>query len=302
MLSYVSKDRAKPVTPALNTSALNTETSDNGEVNRLHHIPRPTDKEDEREWLLAQMAGAFRIFAKMGFADGSSGHISVRDPIEPHTFWINPYGVHFGLLTISDMVRVDEQGNRVSGVTKITGELRPVNTAGFIIHSAIHQRRPDIHAVCHMHSPYGRAWSTFGRGIDMLNQDSCMFYDDLSVYRAFGGVAFAKEEGQLIADALGPKHKNLIMQNHGLLTAGGTVAEAAAFFIALERACQTQLLVQSAIAPGSIGASEGMLKALVDDEVAYYTKQKTGSPEAMYMQFEPEYELIVEETRGDFLD
>lgn len=129
-----------------------------------------------------------------------------------------------------------------------------------------------------------------------------MFYDDLSVYRAFGGVAFAKEEGQLIADALGPKHKNLIMQNHGLLTAGGTVAEAAAFFIALERACQTQLLVQSAIAPGSIGASEGMLKALVDDEVAYYTKQKTGSPEAMYMQFEPEYELIVEETRGDFLD
>ena len=83
MLSYVSKDsylkdRAKSNTSAPLTSALNTETSDNGEVKRLHHIPRPTDKEDEREWLLAQMAGAFRIFAKMGFADGSSGHISVR--------------------------------------------------------------------------------------------------------------------------------------------------------------------------------------------------------------------------------
>lgn len=62
------------------------------------------------------------------------------------------------------MVRVDEQGNRVAGANK------PVNTAGFIIHSAIHQRRPDIHAACHMHSPFGRAWSTFGRGIDMLNQ------------------------------------------------------------------------------------------------------------------------------------
>ncbi|KGO76963.1 Class II aldolase/adducin N-terminal [Penicillium italicum] len=130
-----------------------------------------------------------------------------------------------------------------------------------------------------------------------------MFYDDLSVYPAFGGVVFAQEEGQRIADYLGPKNKNLIMQNHGLLTAGGTVAEAAAFFIALERACQTQILVESSTAPGSIGASEGNLKkTFVDDEVALYTKKGTGTPEAMYMQFEPEYQLILKETGGDFLN
>jgi ribulose-5-phosphate 4-epimerase/fuculose-1-phosphate aldolase len=87
-----------------------------------------------------------------------------------------------------------------------------------------------------------------------------MFYDDLSVYPAFGGVVFAQEEGEHLADYLGPKSKNLIMQNHGLLTAGGTVAEAAAFFIALERAFQPQILVESSTAPGSIGASEGVLK------------------------------------------
>ncbi|OGE58237.1 hypothetical protein PENARI_c001G06308 [Penicillium arizonense] len=264
------------IEPTSNTSALNTETGANGEVKRLHHIPRPVNKEAERKWLLEQMAGAFRIFAKLGFSDGSSGHISLRDPIEPRTFWINPYGVHFALLKVSDMVRVDEEGNRVAGADK------PVNAAGFIIHSAIHQRRPDIHAACHMHSPYGRAWSTFGRGIDMFNQDSCMFYDDLSVYPAFGGVVFAKEEGQRLAEYLGPKNKNLIMQNHGLLTAGGTVAEAAAFFIALERACQTQLLVEASTAPGSIGASEGILKkTLVDDETAIYTKKGTGTPEVI---------------------
>jgi ribulose-5-phosphate 4-epimerase/fuculose-1-phosphate aldolase len=62
------------------------------------------------------------------------------------------------------MVRVNENGNRVDGADK------PVNAAGFMIHSAIHQRRPDIHAACHMHSPYGRAWSTFGKSIDMINQ------------------------------------------------------------------------------------------------------------------------------------
>lgn len=132
--------------------------------------------------------------------------------------------------------------------------------------------------------------------------DSCMFYDDLSVYPAFGGVVFAQEEGERIADYLGPKNKNLIMQNHGLLTAGGTVAEAAAFFIALERACQTQLLVEASVAPGSIGHSMGEIKkTLVDNETARYTKEGTGSPEAMYMQFEPEYQLLLKETNGDFL-
>ncbi|KAJ5636542.1 uncharacterized protein N7484_009855 [Penicillium longicatenatum] len=278
------------------SSALNTEKVNDGQVKRLHHIPRPGTKEAERKSLLGQMAAAFRIFAKLRFADGSSGQISLRDPIEPETFWLNPYGVHFALLKVSDMVRGDEQGNRVGGADK------PVNAADFMIHSAVHKKRQDIHAACHMHSPYGRAWSTFGKGTDMLNQDSCMFYDDLSVYPAFGGVVFAQEEGQRIAGYLGPTKKNPIMQNHGLLTSGGTVAEAAALFIALERACQNQLLVESSIAPGSVGSILGNLKkTVIDHETALYTKKGTDSPEAMYMQFEPEYQLVLRETNGEFL-
>ncbi|KAI8298959.1 hypothetical protein K4K59_002511 [Colletotrichum sp. SAR11_240] len=266
-----------------------------GKVKRLHQIPVPESKEAARQWQLEQMAAAFRIFAKLGFSDGSSGHISLRDPVRPETFWINPYGVHFGVLKVSDMVHIDEDGNRLGGADK------PVNTAGFMIHSALHKRRPDINAACHMHSPYGRAWSTFGIPIEMLNQDSCMFYNDLSVYPSFGGVVLAKEEGQRIADNLGPTNKNLILQNHGLLTCGGTIGEAAAFFIALERACQSQLLIESAIAPGSNGAVSGLKKTLVDDEEAQYTKDGTGTPEVMYMQFVPEYQLILKESGGDFL-
>lgn len=214
-----------------------------------------------------------------------------QDPVNPETFWINPYGVHFGLLTVSDMVQVDRDGHRVGGADKM------VNKAGFIIHAAIHERRPDINAACHMHSPFGRAWATFGKPIDMLNQDSCMFYEDLAVYSNFGGVVLAKEEGGRLADALGPTKKNMILQNHGLLTCGGTVAEAAAFFIALERACQTQLLVEAAVAPGQ----SQVKKTFVNDEEARYTKDGTGTPEVMYMQFEPEYQMILKETGGDFL-
>lgn len=222
--------------------------------------------------------------------------------------------MHFGVLKVSDMVHIDEEGNRIGG-----GD-GPVNTAGFMIHSALHKRRPDINAACHMHSPYGRAWSTFGRPIEMINQgtpsyphlspqhhylrktqDSCMFYKDLSVYPSFGGIVLAKEEGQRIADNLGPTNKNIILQNHGLLTCGGTVGEAAAFFIALERACQAQLLIESAVAPGTNGATTGLKKTIVGDEEAQYTKDGSGTPEVMYMQFVPEYQMILKETGGDFL-
>ena len=129
-----------------------------------------------------------------------------------------------------------------------------------------------------------------------------MFYDDLAVYGSFGGVVFAKEEGQNVAQALGPTHKNLILQNHGLLTCGGTVGEAAGFFIALERACHTQLLTEAATGPNTVGASSNLKKTYVGEEEAAYTKKGTGSPEAMYRQFDPEYQLITKETKGDFLN
>ncbi|KAF6808723.1 class ii aldolase adducin domain-containing protein [Colletotrichum plurivorum] len=287
---------ATEASPApLPASSLDSGQATSGKVKRLHQIPVPETKEAARKWQLEQMAAAFRIFAKLGFSDGGSGHISLRDPVRPDTFWINPYGTHFGVLKVSDMVHIDEDGNRIGGAEK------PVNTAGFMIHSALHKRRPDINAACHMHSPYGRAWSTFGRSIDMLNQDSCMFYNDLSTYTSFGGVVLAKEEGERIADSLGPVNKNLILQNHGLLTCGGTIGEAAAFSIALERACQAQLLVESAIAPGSNGALSGLRKTLIDHEEARYTKEGTGTAEVMYMQFVPEYQMILKESGGDFL-
>ncbi|KAK0387047.1 hypothetical protein NLU13_5360 [Sarocladium strictum] len=284
-------------TAAAPSTVLSTEQASQrpSEPKRCHYIPWPATLEERQRWQLEQMAGAFRVFAKLGYADGGSGHISLRDPVRPDTFWINPYGVHFGLLKVSDMVQVDAQGNRVGGADAA------VNKAGFIIHGAIHEARPDINAACHLHSPHGRAWSTFGRPVDMLSQDSCMFHDDLAVYASFGGVVFAPEEGRKIAAAMGPRKKNVILQNHGILTCGGTVAEAAAFFIALERACQTQLLVEACVAPGTVGARAGLAKTLVSEEEAAYTKRGTGTPEVMYMQFDPEYKMILKESQGDFL-
>ena len=130
----------------------------------LHQIPTFDDKEAERTWAKQHMAAAFRTLARLGWADGASGHISLRDPVNADWFWINPYAKHFAQMKASDLVLVDHSGRPVEPTPY------KVNAAGFIIHSSIHRARPDIHAACHMHSPAGRAWSSFGKGIEMLNQ------------------------------------------------------------------------------------------------------------------------------------
>ena len=137
-------------------------------------LPKPpvfADKHEEREYLKGRLAAAFRIFGRYGFDEGVAGHITLRDPVEPSTFWVNPFGVAFSLIKRSDLIRVDAKGQVIDG-----GECRLLNTAAFMIHHAIHTARPDVHCAAHSHSIYGRSFCTLGRTIDMITQDSCSFY------------------------------------------------------------------------------------------------------------------------------
>lgn len=245
-----------------------------------HQIPHFDDPYEKREWIKQHMAGAFRVFARKGYTEGGAGHISVRDPVDPTTFWINPVGKHFGLMKASDLVRVDKDGNIVGGAQSA------VNTAGFAIHSALHAARPDIHAACHTHSVYGKAWSLFGKPLDMINQDACTIYDLQAVYDDFGGVAVEAEEGRLIARALGDKGKVAILMNHGLLTCGETVDEAAYLFTLTERCCEVQLAVEAA-------SLNGLRPITIGHEEAAYTCHINGNPEMIYTDFQPDYEFEV---------
>jgi hypothetical protein len=78
-------------------------------------IPGFEDPYEKRKWVLERMAGAFRVIARKGFLEGTAGHISVRDPVEPETFWINPLAVHFALMRVCDLVRVNGKGEIVGG-------------------------------------------------------------------------------------------------------------------------------------------------------------------------------------------
>lgn len=244
-----------------------------------HKVPKFDDPYKEREWILEHMAGVFRVFGRKGYAEGTAGHISVRDPVEPNTFWINPLGVHFSLLKASDMVRVDEEGNLVGG-----NSTAPINAAGFAIHSALHKARPDINAACHTHSKYGKAYSSFGRPLEMLNQDVCTFYNTHCVYTDFGGVAIEADEGKAIAKAAGDSNRCIILQNHGLLTTGQTVDEAGYLFTLMENSCECQLLADAA-------AANGLEKKIIGDSEAAYTAYMAADPETMYMEFQNDFAL-----------
>lgn len=239
-------------------------------------IPEFDDPYKKREWMLEHMAGQFRVFGRKGYGCGSAGHISIRDPVDPTTFWINPLGVHFMQLTPEDMIQVDEDGNIVGGNTKGT-----VNAAGFAIHSALHKARPDVNAACHTHSVYGKAYSAFAKPLDMLTQDSCMFYKDQAVYETFGGVALEKDEGNSIADAVGNAH-GVILANHGLLTVGETVDEASFLFMLMENACQVQLSVDAA-------ERQGKEKVTIPDEEAAYTHYLTADPETKFLEAQVDF-------------
>ncbi|EXJ95774.1 L-fuculose-phosphate aldolase [Capronia coronata CBS 617.96] len=255
----------------------------------LPKIPTFTDMAAKRQWQLEHMAGCFRVWAREGYAEGISGHISVRDPEFEDRMWINPLGVHYGMLKASDMVCINYMtGEVVGGNMDI-----PANAAGVQIHSAAHKRRPDVHAVCHAHSIYGRAYSAFAQPLEMLTQDVCNFYNAHSIYRSYGGVALAAEEGDNIAKALGDG-KAAILMNHGLLTVGHTVDEAAFQYMVLERSCKVQLLVEAAEANGRLQ------KKVIGPEEAAYNFKMNSDPETLY--FEMQSHLRYEEylSGGDY--
>jgi ribulose-5-phosphate 4-epimerase/fuculose-1-phosphate aldolase len=230
--------------------------------------------EDERAHRKAKLAGALRIFGRFGFGEGVAGHITVRDPEFPDLFWVNPFGMSFRHMKQSDLLLLDHGGNVVYGD-------RHVNRAAFVLHSAIHEARPDVIAAAHSHSPYGKSFSSLGIPLAPLTQDACAFYDDPVVIQEQGGaVVLEIEAGREFATRF-PEGKAAIHQNHGLFTVGESVDEAVFWFITMERSCQAQLMAMAAGDPIEIR-----------HEYAQHTLEVAGNPLAGWFSFQPLWQEI----------
>lgn len=202
------------------------------------HIPSMQDQVSADEWQLrCDLAACYRLVAIYGWSDLIFTHISARIPGPEHHFLINPYGMMFDEITASSLIKVDQDGNKLSESSL------PVNRAGFVIHSAIHAVREDAQCVIHTHTRAGVAVSAQRDGVLPISQQSTFVLASLA-YHDYEGVALHDAEKPRLQDDLGMANF-LMLRNHGLLTVGASIPDAFLAMYIFESACQIQLGAQS---------------------------------------------------------
>jgi ribulose-5-phosphate 4-epimerase/fuculose-1-phosphate aldolase len=223
-----------------------------------------------------RLVAACHAFAMQNYDFGFAGHLTIRDPEHPELYWTNPMAVAFDQVRLSNLILVDHDGKVVEGEYA-------VNRAGFVLHAAVHEENPDILAMCHAHTMHGTAFASLGRPLEPITQDACAFFEDHAVItEEAGAVAVEEKAGANVAAAF-KDVKAAIHQNHGLLTASRHSIDSAAFwFIALERCCQQQLLVEAT----------GREPIHVPVEQARYSREHVGSDYIGWLHFQPIYEQL----------
>jgi ribulose-5-phosphate 4-epimerase/fuculose-1-phosphate aldolase len=202
------------------------------------HIASLKEVVSAEEWQLrCDLAACYRLVAAYGWSDLVFTHVSARIPGPEHHFLINPYGLMFDEITASSLVKIDQNAN------KLSDSPFPVNPAGFVIHSAIHEVRDDAGCVLHTHSRAGVAVSAQKGGVLPISQQSIFVLSSLA-YHDYEGVALRDDEKPRLQADMG--HANyLMLRNHGLLTVGRTIADAFMHMYGFENTCRIQIDAQA---------------------------------------------------------
>lgn len=208
-------------------------------MNAMQQLPVSDvrDQVSAEEWQTrVDLAACYRLVALNGWDDVVFTHISAKIPGTEH-FLINPYGLMFEEVTASNLVKIDLHGN------KVMDSPYEINPAGFTIHSAVHEARPDAGCVLHTHTAAGVAVSAQKAGILPVSQQALFVLSSLA-YHDYEGVALREDEKARLQQHLG-NARNLVLRNHGLLTCGRDVAEAYLTMHTLQRCCEIQINAQA---------------------------------------------------------
>merc|ERR1719427_1491285 len=185
--------------------------------------------------LRCKLAAVYRLIDLHGWTQGIYNHVTARVSQDTEHFLLNPFGMLYNEVTASSLVKVNMQGDVVEEGTTNFG----VNQAGFLLHSAIHQSRPDIKCIIHLHTPNIVAISTMKCGLLPLSQESCLI-GDVS-YHSYNGIVVDPAERDSLAKDLGPNNKVMFLQNHGVVCCGRSIEEAYHVCYHTVLACDTQI-------------------------------------------------------------
>ena len=241
----------------------------------------------DAEWRIrVDLAACYRLADHFGFSDIVWGHITAKVPGSEH-FLINRFGLRYDEVTASNLVTVNLDGEVVDAGSARSEE--DVNLTGFIIHSAVHAARPDVHCVMHSHSTAGMAVSALKDGLLPMTIDAMPFYGR-TAYHDFEGLSTDTAERERIAADLGDRNA-MILRNHGLLICGETVGEAFMTMYYLERACEVQINVLASGQTIELPAPEICERA---------AQQSAGFPHGKYEW--PALKRLIEKLSPDYCD
>ena len=180
------------------------------------------------------LAVCCRILAREGHESGLAGQVTARAD-RPGSFWTLQFGYGFEEAAPERMVLVDEDLKPLRG-----GRPNP----GTRFHIWIYRKRPDVQAIVHTHAPSASALAATGKELKTIHMDGAMLHGTAHLAE-WPGVPVADDEGRIISAALGDA-KSILLANHGLLTAGNSVEEAAYLAVFFERAARMQLAAMAA--------------------------------------------------------
>jgi len=202
--------------------------------------------------LRQMLADAGRVLAMEGHGDYVAGHISVRLPGDAGRFLMKPAGIGIEEMRPDNIITVDIEGRKVDGTMPRHNEV--------FIHSEVLRARSDVQCVIHSHPMHAVAFSSLDRPLVAVGNSGGYFADGrLPIFSETTDLIISQERGNAVARCLG-KNAALILRNHGIVATGGSIEEAVWTAVKLERACQLQLLAESAGGPRLVAEGEDLKK------------------------------------------
>src|SRR5262245_1167380 len=193
------------------------------------------------EYAKQKLIVAGQVLVNEGQDDFTRGHISVRVPDDPQLFFMKPHSVGLDEITLDNILTIDLAGNVVAGTSRRHSEV--------YIHSEIYKARADVACVLHTHPPYSVALSASGTPLKGYSQPGALFHESVGLYDDTINLIRTPEMGAGVAKALGSK-RAVLLKNHGIAVAGGTIEEVVVSALMLENAARIQMIVEAGGNPG----------------------------------------------------
>lgn len=165
-----------------------------------------------------------------GLVTPTGGNVSVRTG--PEEFWVTPATRFKGRLVSSDMMRVDLAGQVLEGEGLPSKETP--------LHGSLYRARPDVGAIVHAHPPFATLFGLYSLPVQPVTADAVSFRDLPTVEFVLPGT---RELGRRVAEVLG-KETAILLRNHGAVTVGADLRQAADRCHALEETCRLLVLAR----------------------------------------------------------